>query len=129
MKVAILSDIHGVLPALETVLDAIDRWQPDHVIVNGDVVNRGPRPLECWNIIANRVAKDGWLMTIGNHEQFTVSANEVRTDLKPGEADMFYASTWTNQFFSKAQLEVMAQLPLSVSLTAPDLVGHLEKQG
>lgn len=41
MKIAILSDIHGNLPALQTVADDIARWQPDQVIVNGDIVNRG----------------------------------------------------------------------------------------
>ncbi|MGB1252153.1 MAG: metallophosphoesterase family protein [Candidatus Promineifilaceae bacterium] len=120
MKVAILSDIHGVLPALETVIESIDRWQPDHVIVNGDVVNRGPRPLECWEMVADRIVRDGWLMTVGNHEQFTVESDAPQPFLTPGETEMFYASRWTHQFFSPAQIDTMRELPLSISLTAPD---------
>ena len=39
MKLAVLSDIHGNWPALEAVAADIDAWQPDLVVVNGDVVN------------------------------------------------------------------------------------------
>jgi predicted phosphodiesterase len=48
MKTAILVDIHGSRQAMETVIAHLDTWQPDHVIVNGDTVNRGPCSLECW---------------------------------------------------------------------------------
>ena len=47
MKIAVLADIHGNLPALEAVAAHVEAWQPDRVIVAGDLVNRGPRPLEC----------------------------------------------------------------------------------
>ena len=120
MKIAVLSDIHGILPALHTVLDDIDRWQPDHVIVNGDVVNRGPRPRECWDIVTERIVQDGWLPTVGNHEQFTVLSTQPRDDLNAGERDMYYASKWTYDLFELAQIEQMSKLPLSVTLSAPD---------
>ena len=44
MKIAILSDIHGNLPALEAVTADIQAWQPDRIIVDGDVVNPGEMP-------------------------------------------------------------------------------------
>ena len=44
MKLAVLADIHANLPALLAVLDSIDAWRPDAVVVAGDIVNRGPRP-------------------------------------------------------------------------------------
>ena len=120
MKIAILSDAHGILPALETVIDSIDRWQPDYVIVNGDVVNRGPRPLACWQIVSRRVAQDGWQRTVGNHEQYVVEASQPRPHLNVGEQAMFFASEWTHQWFSKEQVATMKKLPLAVRLTAPD---------
>ena len=52
MRIAVLSDIHGNLPALRAVLADIDSWRPDLVILNGDLVNRGPSSLECLEIIA-----------------------------------------------------------------------------
>ena len=35
MKIAVLSDIHGNVPALKTAVSDIEMWQPDQVIVNG----------------------------------------------------------------------------------------------
>ena len=45
MRVAALYDIHGNLPALEAVLDEIDRLGVDEIVVGGDVVP-GPFPRE-----------------------------------------------------------------------------------
>ncbi|HYW23328.1 MAG TPA: metallophosphoesterase family protein [Terriglobales bacterium] len=45
MIVAVVSDVHGNLPALEAVLDTIDRLGVDLVVSNGDVA-AGPMPRE-----------------------------------------------------------------------------------
>ena len=45
MRVAALYDIHGNLPALEAVLDEIERADIDQIVVGGDVVP-GPMPRE-----------------------------------------------------------------------------------
>jgi putative phosphoesterase len=46
MKVAALYDIHGNLPALEAVLEEVEREAPDVILVGGDV-SAGPFPVEC----------------------------------------------------------------------------------
>ena len=43
MKIAIISDIHGSLSALERVLAQLAPWQPDHYLLLGDLLNHGPR--------------------------------------------------------------------------------------
>ena len=43
-RVAVLSDVHGNLPALEAVRKAIKKERPDAVIVAGDHVMNGPDP-------------------------------------------------------------------------------------
>lgn len=45
-RLAVLSDIHGNLPALEAVLRDVRRQRPDRVVVGGDVLP-GPMPREC----------------------------------------------------------------------------------
>jgi predicted phosphodiesterase len=45
MIVAVISDVHGNLPALEAVLDVIDEVEVDLVVSNGDVA-AGPMPRE-----------------------------------------------------------------------------------
>jgi len=72
MRIAVLSDIHGNLPALRAVLADLDGWRPDRVIVNGDVVNRGPNSRECLEIICERMALQHWQVVAGNHEEFVL---------------------------------------------------------
>ena len=47
MKVAVISDIHANLPALEAVLAEIDKDPPDELWCLGDVVGYGAQPNEC----------------------------------------------------------------------------------
>ncbi|HLB49171.1 MAG TPA: metallophosphoesterase [Anaerolineales bacterium] len=60
MKIAILADIHANIVALQTVADHIGQWRPDAVIVAGDVVNRGPRPLGCLRFVQEKQRAKGW---------------------------------------------------------------------
>jgi predicted phosphodiesterase len=73
MRVAVLSDIHGNLPALQAVTDHIQRWQPDHTIVNGDIVNRGPCSLDCLTFVQAQAHANDWQLLRGNHEDFVLS--------------------------------------------------------
>src|SRR2546423_6896998 len=43
-KVAVISDIHGNLPALTAVRTALKKERPDHVVIAGDHVFQGPDP-------------------------------------------------------------------------------------
>src|SRR6266511_6163694 len=50
MRVAALADIHGNLPALESVLRDVEREQPDLVVFCGDVAS-GPMPAETIDVL------------------------------------------------------------------------------
>ena len=52
MRIAILADVHGNLPALEAVLTDIEEQGVDRVIVNGDSVNRGPESVPVMRTLA-----------------------------------------------------------------------------
>lgn len=80
MKIAVLSDVHGNLPALEAVLDDIARWQPDEVIVNGDLVNRGPLSLEVLQLMQREYPEARLLR--GNHENWLVRSSSLAPDLE-----------------------------------------------
>jgi putative phosphoesterase len=55
MRVAVLSDVHGNLAALEAVLAALDARGPYDAIVNaGDLVFGGPRPREALDLLMQR---------------------------------------------------------------------------
>jgi len=78
MKLAVLSDIHGNVPALAAVLDDIERWGADRLIVNGDLVSRGPYSLECLRLLQARVP--GVHMLTGNHETYVLRCADEPAD-------------------------------------------------
>jgi putative phosphoesterase len=73
MKIAVMADIHSNLAALEVVLADIERWGPDLVWVGGDIINRGPQPGECVARVLEMVAREGWQVIRGNHEDYVLS--------------------------------------------------------
>jgi diadenosine tetraphosphatase ApaH/serine/threonine PP2A family protein phosphatase len=61
---AILSDIHGNLEALQAVLADAERHGAEAVVCLGDVVGYGPNPGECLDLVR------GFRLTVlGNHDQ------------------------------------------------------------
>jgi predicted phosphodiesterase len=64
MRVAVVSDIHSNLHALEAVLAALARDPPDELWCLGDVVGYGPRPNECCALVKERAE----ICLAGNHD-------------------------------------------------------------
>src|SRR5262249_56365334 len=64
VRVAVVSDVHANLHALEAVLAAIDADAPDELWCLGDLVGYGPRPNECCWAIEERAA----ICLAGNHD-------------------------------------------------------------
>lgn len=64
MRTAVISDIHGNLPALKAVLENIDEQKVDRIICLGDILGYGPDPVECVDIVAERCE---WSL-MGNHD-------------------------------------------------------------
>lgn len=72
MKYALISDIHGNLPALDAVLDDIARRQPDAIYHLGDLVGYAPWP----NEVVSRLGEHGIPGVAGNYD------STVATDYK-----------------------------------------------
>ena len=64
---AILSDIHGNLEALQAVLADLRAQGADEVYCLGDVVGYGPNPLECIDL-----ARQFQMTVLGNHDQAAI---------------------------------------------------------
>ncbi len=64
MKIAVLSDIHGNLEALEAVWADLAPRQPEVVVCLGDLVGYGPDPEGVVKFVRER----GWSAIQGNHE-------------------------------------------------------------
>lgn len=62
MRVAIVSDIHGNLPALEAVIADLVETRPDQVVLGGDLAFGGPHGPE----VVDRLRELGWPSVLGN---------------------------------------------------------------
>ncbi|HZT85934.1 MAG TPA: metallophosphoesterase family protein [Gaiellaceae bacterium] len=89
MRVAVVSDIHSNLHALEAVLAAIEEEPPDELWCLGDLVGYGPRPNECCAAIAARAD----VCLAGNHDL----AVRGTIDLEEFHGEAGQAATWTRQ--------------------------------
>jgi predicted phosphodiesterase len=65
MRIALVSDIHGNLPALEAVVADIRRRGADQIVCLGDNVSRPLLPRET----AHYLMASGWTVLAGNHER------------------------------------------------------------
>lgn len=65
MTIALLSDIHANLPALEAVLADIDQHRPDQVICLGDLVGYAPWP----NEVVAQIRRRGIPTIAGNYDE------------------------------------------------------------
>ena len=96
MKIALLADIHSNLAALEAVLARVDGMKPDRVILAGDIVNRGPRPEACLDLIAERRRNRGWLVFRGNHEDYLLNEAEQHGSRPEWLRHLCSHTTWTH---------------------------------
>jgi predicted phosphodiesterase len=87
MRVAVVSDIHSNLHALEAVLAAIEAEAPDELWCLGDLVGYGPRPNECCAVVAERAD----VCLAGNHDL----AVRGTIDLAEFGGEAGVAATWT----------------------------------
>ncbi len=128
MKLAVLSDIHGNLPALQAVAAHIEAWKADRVLVAGDMVNRGPSSPDCLQLIRER----GWQMILGNHEEYVLAQAGPEAPRSGPRFEIFRPSLWTYQQLD-GQVAELATLPAKIVLEAPDgsevQIYHASRQG
>lgn len=63
---AIITDIHGNSPALEAVLQDINRRKLDQIVCLGDIVGIGPDSNEVFDLL---LMQNNISFVMGNHEQ------------------------------------------------------------
>ncbi len=107
MRIALLSDIHANLPALEACLAATARHDAGRLAFLGDLVGYGPDP----EAVVSRVAplvQEGAIAVLGNHDQAVlVSARDMNTVARQ-------AIAWTCERLSGASKSFLGALPLEM---------------
>ncbi len=102
MRIAVLSDVHGNLPALEAMLEALKPY--DALWQLGDIVGYGPQPDE----VVARLIEENAVGVRGNHDSAAIGALE--TDAFNDDART--AVEWTAARISPATRDWLAALPL-----------------
>ncbi|MBI5548039.1 MAG: metallophosphoesterase family protein [Deltaproteobacteria bacterium] len=105
MRIAVISDVHGNLPALEAVL--ADMGSIDALLCCGDLVGYYPDVAE----VVDRLRALGALSVRGNHELMATGAIPA-----PVERAGYYRIDWTRRALSPEQLGWLAALPCALEL-------------
>lgn len=113
MKIAIISDIHGNLEALRSVLEDLDNQQPDQVFCCGDSVGYGPEP----EAVVSLVRARGIPQVLGNHELGCMD----RSQLAWFNPVARKAIRRTRNMLSRQTLDWINTLPLSMAPWEPGL--------
>ena len=87
MRIAVISDVHANLHALEAVLAAVERERVDALWCLGDVVGYGPHPSRCCTHVAARSD----IALAGNHDLGVTGA----LDLDDFSVEAAIAARWT----------------------------------
>ena len=102
MRVAVISDVHSNLQALEAVLEHADGEGFDELWCLGDVVGYGGKPSECLALVRERAA----ICLGGNHD--LVVAGVLEIDQFTSDAGV--AARWTRSVLTPDELEALALL-------------------
>ena len=110
MKVAVLNDIHGNLPALSAVLAEVDALGCDLIVVGGDSA-LGPMPRETLELLMARGEQVKWIR--GNCDRDMVTSPDYKIALSEPNAARV---SWAAERITPAQRDLLATLPLTLEL-------------
>jgi putative phosphoesterase len=119
MRVAVLADIHGNLPALEAVLRDAEQAGVDAFVLNGDIVT-GPMPAQTLDRLAGLGERAVWVH--GNCEREVLRAFHGSTQHESGQPPEVWATTeFTAAALTPAHRDLITNLPLSVQVDVDGL--------
>jgi predicted phosphodiesterase len=111
LRIALISDIHANLPALEAVL--ADMPEVDHIACLGDMVGYYP---DCNEVCAAVRALDA-LVIRGNHDAYVTGALEPDPERRAA-----YRTDWTRETLEPTHFEWLRGLPPSAQLHFDDVI-------
>ena len=109
VTVAVLADVHGVLPALEAVLAEDDVRTADVVVLAGDIAS-GPQPVETLDLLEGLGDRVVWVR--GNADRELVEMARGQFDQEPPDS----VSPWAAGQLRADQVELLAGRPTTVTV-------------
>lgn len=113
MRVAIFSDVHGNLTALEAILADIKAQTPDMIFLAGDLCLGGVRPLAC----LQRIQQEKISPIYGNADELVgqqpLLSNDIQAEKQEQQAQANDLVTWTKAQLSEIDRAWLRSLPFS----------------
>ncbi|MHC4788564.1 MAG: metallophosphoesterase family protein, partial [Planctomycetota bacterium] len=110
--IALISDVHGNLEALQAVLDEIG--DAETICCVGDVVGYGPNPNECCELLRQYSVQS----VKGNHDNTCATLE----DIEPCSSMARQSFHWTHEQLTPENKEWLRGLPLQLNLDGMSLV-------
>lgn len=107
MKIAVISDIHANLPALNATLKFLSTQKIDRIICLGDIVGYGPYPNECIELVKEHCQ----YVMLGNHDQAALGMGDVNYFNEYA----LEVILWTRERLTAYNKGFLENLPYSVS--------------
>lgn len=109
MRVAVLADIHGNLPAVEAVLDDIQKQTPDYIVAAGDLALRGAHPKEVVQLLMDKCHS----ILMGNTDCY-ISGNYLGGAYRERDHWKTDLLGWTRDQLGSDLVKKLGELPFSV---------------
>lgn len=123
MRIALISDLHANVVALEAVLADIAKVGHDRIVCLGDVATLGPEP----NRILERLERLDCLVILGNHDEFLLDEQLIKTYTEaPVVVD---AVDWCRARMSAAELAFVQRFEERAEIALDDKVKLLVFHG
>lgn len=116
MRIALFSDVHGNLAALEAILNELDRRGPfDVTVCAGDLVYLGPSPEE----VVERLQQSDIICLRGNCEGIVTGQIDAEGPTPEARRVLEYHKQWTADRLTSEQLAWLAELPVQHRISPP----------
>ncbi len=102
-KIALISDIHANLEALEQVLREIEKQKVDKIICLGDIVGYGANPRECIELVRTNCS----VVLLGNHDEAAFSPEIAQLFVEHAK----FSAQWTRNQLDEEHINWMKSLP------------------
>ncbi|WP_420643030.1 metallophosphoesterase family protein [Candidatus Leptofilum sp.] len=113
MRIAIYSDVHGNLTALQTVLADIKQQAPDLVAFAGDMCWMGARPKACLELARSETD----IFVYGNTDEFIHSPQPMPENVTEEEEarwkDFYETAIWLQTQLGSENVDWLSRLPFS----------------
>ena len=118
MRIAVISDIHGNLVSLDTVLRVLDSEEIDSIVCLGDIAATGPQPRQAVERFRSRKIP----VVMGNADAWLINPSPV-TEGDANARQIVELNLWCRKQLTPTELEYISSFPPTREVT----LGYDEK--